>query len=406
MRFTLPLTILPLLVALVLSGCSSFDTVKESMSGIKDYFTGGADNADPPNELVEYTPEIQAEVLWKESVGVGTDGQTLKLVPAIGNGRIFAADRDGLVQARDLTTGKLAWEVEIEDENEAEVHFSGGPGLGLTTVILGSSNGEVIALNIDSGAVLWKTPVASEVMSVPVVANGIAIIRTTDGSVIALNEKTGQKVWSYEHNVPALTVRGTGAPLIIEDTIIEGYDNGKLMALRLEDGKYVWESSVTIPKGRSEVERLVDIDVDPIESRGVIYTASYNGGSAAVSILDGDVLWRNEAVSSHTGLSQDEQYLYISNSDGHVLQLDKRTGSSLWEQKDLHGRKLTSPVAYQGNVVVGDFDGYVHWLSSTDGRQLGRVQVADDAIDAKPIVVGDTVYIYAKDGTLAALKAR
>ena len=406
MRFKFSLTILPLLAVLILSGCSTFDTVKDSVSGIKDYFTGGADNADPPSELVEYTPEIQVEVLWKESVGVGTDGQTLKLVPAIGNGRVFAADRDGLVQARDLTTGNLAWEVEIEDENEDEVHFSGGPGLGAITVILGSNNGEVIALNIDSGAVLWKTPVSSEVMSVPVVANGIAIIRTTDGSVIALNEKTGQKVWSYEHNVPALTVRGTGAPLVIEDTIIEGYDNGKLMALRLEDGKYVWESSVTIPKGRSEVERLVDIDVDPIEARGVIYTASYNGGSAAVSILDGDVLWRNEAVSSHTGLSQDEQYLYISNSDGHVLQLDKRTGSSLWEQKDLHGRKLTSPVAYQGNVVIGDFDGYVHWLSSTDGRQLARVQVAGDAIDAKPIVVGGTVYIYAKDGTLAALKAR
>ncbi|MEQ1544026.1 outer membrane protein assembly factor BamB [Methyloglobulus sp.] len=406
MRFKIPLTILPILAVLILSGCSAMDWASESLSGVKDYFTGGADNSEPPSPLVEYNPEIQAQVVWKENVGVGTDEQTLKLVPAIGNGKIYAADRDGLVQARDLTTGNLAWEVEIEDQNEDAVHFSGGAGLGATAVILGSNNGEVIALSAENGSVLWKTPVSSEVMSVPVVASGIAIIRTTDGSVIALNEKTGQKVWSYEHNVPALTVRGTGTPLIIEDTLIEGYDNGKLMALRLEDGKYVWESSVTIPKGRSEVERLVDIDVDPIESRGVIYTASYNGGSAAVSILDGDVLWRNEAVSSHTGLSQDEQYLYISNSDGHVLQLDKRTGSSLWEQKDLHGRRLTSPVAYQGNVVVGDVEGYVHWLSSTDGRQLARVQVAGDAIDAKPVVVGDTVYIYAKDGTLAALKAQ
>jgi outer membrane protein assembly factor BamB len=326
--------------------------------------------------------------------------------PAIGNGRIYAADRDGLVQARDLNTGKLAWEVEIEDEKEDEVHFSGGPGLGVATVILGTNDAEIIALNIENGTLLWKTTVSSEVLSVPVVANGIVILRTTDGSVIALNEKTGQKVWSYEHNMPALTVRGTGAPLIIEDTLIEGYDNGKIMALLLADGKYVWESSVTIPKGRSEVERLVDIDVDPIESRGVIYTASYNGGCAAVSILDGDVLWRNEAVSSHTGLSQDEQYLYISNSDGHVLQLDKRTGSSLWEQKDLHGRKLTAPVVYQGYVVVGDIEGYVHWLSTTDGRQLGRVRVAVEAIDARPAVVGDTVYVYAVDGTLAALKAR
>lgn len=397
---------LPLLICLLLSACTALDFASDSLSNVKDYFTGGADNADPPNLLVELTPEVNSEVLWDESVGVGTDGQTLKLVPAIGSGRIFAADRDGLVQARNLSTGSLAWKVDIEDENEDEVHFAGGPGVGATAVILGTNDAEVIALNIDNGTQLWKTSVSSEVLSVPVVASGIVILRTTDGSVIALNEKTGQKVWSYEHNVPALTVRGTGAPLIIEDTIIEGYDNGKLMALQLEDGKYVWESSVTIPKGRSEVERLVDIDVDPIESRGVIYTASYNGGCAAVSILDGDVLWRNEAVSSHTGLSQDEQYLYISNPAGHVLQLDKRTGSSLWEQKDLHGRKLTAPAVYQGYVVVGDLEGYVHWLSTTDGRQLGRVKVAGDAIDAKPVVVGDTVYIYAKDGTLAALKAR
>lgn len=397
---------LPLLFSLFLSACTVLDFASESLSNVKDYFTGGADNADPPSMLVEYNPEVNPEVLWDDSVGVGTDGQTLKLVPAIGSGRVFAADRDGMVQARDLSTGSLAWKVELEDENGDALHFAGGPGVGSSNVILGTNNAEVIGLNIDNGSQAWKMSVSSEVLSVPVVASGIAILRTTDGSVIALNEKTGQKVWSYEHNVPALTVRGTGAPLIIEDTIIEGYDNGKLMALRLEDGKYVWESSVTIPKGRSEVERLVDIDVDPIESRGVIYTASYNGGSAAVSILDGDVLWRNEAVSSHTGLAQDEQYLYISNFDGHVLQLDKRSGSALWEQKELHGRKLTAPAVYQGYVVVGDLEGYVHWLSKTDGRQLGRVKVAGDAIDAKPIVDGDTVYIYAKDGTLAALKVR
>ena len=395
-----------LLIALTLTGCSAFDTVGESVDGIKNYFTGGADNSDPPNPLAEYTPEVTPEIIWKENVGVGTDGQTLKLVAAIGNGKIVAADRDGLVQARDLATGKLLWEAKMLDENEDEIHFSGGPGLSVTTVILGTNNAEVMGLNSETGVLLWKTSVSSEVLSIPVVAEGNAIIRTTDGSVIALNEKSGQKIWSYEHTVPALTVRGTGAPLIIEDTIIEGYDNGKLMAFRLEDGKYVWESSVTIPKGRSEVERLVDIDVDPIESRGVIYTASYNGGSAAVSILDGDVLWRNETVSSYTGLAQDDQYLYISNSDSHVMQLDKRTGSSLWEQKDLHGRKLTAPAVYQGYVVVGDIEGYVHWLSTSDGHQMGRVQVTDDAIDAKPVVVGDTVYVYAKDGTLAAIKAR
>jgi len=384
----------------LLTGCAAIDTVGESVSGITDYFRGGEDNADPPSVLVEYPPEIQVEVVWKESVGVGADEQSLKLIPVIGSGKILAADREGLVQARSLTTGNLIWEV------ETDVHFSGGPGLGAGTVILGSSDAEVVALDIETGAVQWKSAVSSEVLSVPVVANGIVIVRTTDGSVIALDEKTGGKRWSYERTVPALSIRGTGSPLIVEDNVIGGYDNGKLMALRLADGKYVWETSIAIPKGRSEIERLVDLDVDPIVINGVIYVASYQGGIAAISELDGDILWRNETISSHSGLSNDSRYLYLTDSESHVMQLDQRSGAALWKQKDLHQRRLTAPAAYENYVVAGDFEGYVHWLSNTDGRQLGRVQVTESAIDAKPIVVDNTVYVYAKDGTLAALKVK
>ena len=389
-----------LCLCLTLPGCAAFDTLNESVSGISNYFLGGEDNSDPPAILVEYAPEIKIEEVWQETVGAGADEQSLKLIPAIGFGKILAADRNGLVQARDLNTGRLIWEA------ETDVHFSAGPGLGVGTVILGSSDAEVVALNSEGGELLWKSHVSSEVLSVPVIANGIVVIRTTDGEVIALNEKNGVKLWNYEHNAPALSVRGIGAPIIVEDNVIEGYDNGKLMALRLADGKYVWETSVAIPKGRSEVERLVDLDVDPIEVGGVIYIASYHGGAAAVSELDGDVLWRNEAISSYTGLSNDFRYLYLSDSTDDVWQLDQRSGASLWKQTELHQRKLTAPAVYGSYVVVGDFEGYVHWLSTTDGRQLGRIKVADSAIDAKPIVVDNTVYVYAKDGTLAALQTR
>jgi len=178
------------------------------------------------------------------------------------------------------------------------------------------------------------------------------------------------------------------------------------MALRLTDGKYVWETSIAISKGRSEIERLVDLDVDPIAINGVIYVASYQGGIAAISELDGDILWRNETISSHSGLSNDYRYLYLTNSESHVMQLDQHSGAGLWKQKDLHQRKLTAPVPYENYVVVGDFEGYVHWLSSTDGRQMGRVQITEAPIDAKPIVVDNIVYVYAKDGTLAALKVQ
>jgi outer membrane protein assembly factor BamB len=377
------------------------DTISESVSGIADYFSGGEDNSDPPSPLNETSPEIKVEEVWKEKVGVGTDEQSLKLLPAVGAGKLLAADRNGLVEARDLQTGRLIWEV------ETGIHFSGGPGVGRDVAILGSSDAEVVALNIDTGAILWKSVVSSEVLAVPVVGNDIVVVRTTDGEVVALDVKTGGKRWAYERNAPALSLRGTGSPLISGDNVIAGYDNGKLIALRLNDGKYVWETSIAIPKGRTEIERLVDLDVDPIISNNTIYIASYQGGMAAISESDGDVLWRNETASSHSGLSNDFSYLYLTDAESHVWQVDQHNGASLWKQKDLHQRKLTAPAAYQSYVVIGDFEGYVHWLSSTDGRQLGRIQITtDSAIEAKPVVVDGTVYVYAKDGTLAALRVR
>ncbi len=385
-----------LLLCLALVGCS---TVKESMSGVFDYFSGGQDNAEPPTPLVEYTPELDVKVFWKESVGVGADGRTLKLIPAIGAGKIIAADREGVVEARDAKTGNLLWEV------ETEIPFSAGPSLAAGRIILGSSKAKVVALNSENGEQIWENTVSSEVLAMPVIAKGIVIVRTTAGEIVALDERTGRRLWSYEHSVPALSIRGTGSPLIVGDKVIVGYDNGKLVALHLNNGKYIWEATIAMPKGRSEIERLVDLDVDPIETGDTIYVAAYNGGVSAISVSDGEVLWRNDKISSHTGLSYDNRHLYLSDSSGQVLQIEQRGGAGLWKQKELSYRSLTAPVLYQDYVVVADYNGYVHWLSTRDGRQLGRVQISDSGIDTKPIVADGIVYVYAKDGTLAALTA-
>ena len=388
-----------LLLCSALPGCSAVDTAKESMAGIFDYFSGGEDNTEPPSPLTESQPELDIQIFWKESIGVGADGQTLKLTPAIGAGKVIAADREGTVQARDAKTGSLLWEV------ETGMPFSGGPSLGAGRIILGTSKAKVVALNSENGEQLWENTVSSEVLAVPVITRSIVIVRTTAGEVVALDEKTGRRLWSYEHSVPALSIRGTGAPLVIGDNVIVGYDNGKLVALQLNNGKFVWEATIAMPKGRSEIERLVDLDVDPVESDGVIYIAAYNGGVSAVSADNGEILWRRENFSSHTGLSFDNSHLYMTDLSSHVLQLEQKRGGGLWKQSDLSHRKLTAPTLYQNYVVVGDFDGYVHWLSNRDGRMLGRVQVSSSGIDIKPIVVEGIVYVYAKDGTLAALTA-
>jgi outer membrane protein assembly factor BamB len=389
-----------LFLLLGLSGCSGLDLVKDSISGISNYFSGGEDNSDPPSPLVDYAPEIQIDVAWKESTGVGTDEQSVKLGPAVGFGKVLAADREGLVNCRDLASGRLIWEA------ETDIAFSGGPGLSASTVVLGSSDAEVVALNLENGEIKWKSAVSSEVLSLPVIAKGIVLVRTTDGAITALDEKTGSQLWHYEHNVPPLSIRGTSAPIIVDDNVIDGYDNGKVLALQLDNGKFVWEAGIAIPKGRSEVDRLVDLDADPTEAGGVVFIAGYRGGIGAISAVDGDILWRNEDISSYSGLSHDFRNLYLADAESHVMQIDQRTGRPLWKQKELQYRKLTAPVIYQNYVVVGDLQGYVHWLSSNDGKQLGRVQITEAAIEARPVIVDDTVYIYAKDGTLAALKAR
>lgn len=388
------------LVALLCSGCAALESGGEMIAGVSRYFFEGEDNNMPPAELVEYEAELEIDVLWEENIGVGADGQFLNLVAVVSHGRIIVADRDGLVQAREVKTGNLIWEI------DTDFAFSAGPSIGDHVIILATSNAEVIAFDFASGKQQWISTVSSEVLARPVVAEGIVIIRTSDGKVIALNESDGSENWIFERSVPTLSVRGTGTPIIVNEDIIVGYANGKLINLRLSDGKNNWETSIAIPKGRSEVERLVDLDVDPIETDGVIFISSVQSGTSAVLNLGGDVLWLNSAISSFSGLSYDWRHLYISDVNGQVWQLEQTSGNPLWNQDALSHRRLSAPVTYAEYVVVADYQGYVHWLSAVDGRQLARIKVADEGVDAELVVVSNTVYVYTKDGTLAALAAR
>ncbi len=398
---TTPKTLLfTCLVILSLPGCVALETGGELITGVTSYFLGGVDNQEPPAELVEYQAEIEIDEIWTESVGIGTDEQLVNLLLSVNYGKVLAADRSGLLQAREFNSGDLIW------ETETDYSFSAGPGVSSDKAILGTSNAEVVAFELDTGKELWVSTVSSEILAKPVIENNTVIIRTIDGRVIALSEEDGSQLWTFERRVPTLSIRGISTPIIVEGNVIAGYANGKLLALRLIDGKNMWETSVAIPSGRSEVERLVDLDSDPVENDGVIFISSYQGGTSSVLEVDGDVLWRNENVSSSSGLSYDWRYLYVSDSTSQVWQLDQRNGASLWKQNELHNRNLTTPVAYDDYVVVGDFDGYVHWLSVNDGRQMGRIKVSESAIDSTPVVVDDIVYIYSKDGTLAALKAK
>jgi outer membrane assembly lipoprotein YfgL len=357
---------------------------------------GETDHAEPPAALVSMTNSVPITTLWSTKLGAGFDEQFVKLVPAVAEGRVFSAERKGRVRAFDAASGKLLWETDIE------APLSGGPGFGTGRVLVGTSDAEVVALRADDGALLWRAPVSSEVLSVPQAADGIVVVRTVDGKVFGLRAEDGTQLWVYERHVPVLTLRGISSPMLRHGRVIGGFDNGKLAALELKDGRPLWEVSVAVPQGRSELERMVDIDGDPVVVDDDIYVATFQGGVAAVDAESGQVLWSRE-LSSFAGIGVDDAYLYITDDESHVWALDRQTGTALWKQDKLHQRALTAPVPYGDYVVVGDFEGYLHWLSKADGHFVARTRVDDEGLIAPPVFTKDVLYVYGAGGVLAAL---
>jgi outer membrane protein assembly factor BamB len=382
--------------AFFLSGCAGLDTLKETYEGITEYISG-KDNVEPPRELEPLEPKVKLAELWDESVGKGYDEQYVNLVPGVTEETVFAADRKGEVQARDRLTGEKRWSV------DAELPFSSGPAVGEERLILGTSNAEVVALNTADGTLLWKATVSSEVLAMPSIGDGVVVVRSSDGHITGLDEKTGATLWTYERSTPPLSVRSRGAPIIAGDLVIDGYASGKLIALRLKDGKLDWEATVAIPHGRSEIERLVDVDSVPVIKGDTLYVTGYQGGVAALSLRDGEVLWRADKVSSYSGLAASRRALFLTDGSSDIWQLDLRNGGDLWKQDALHQRRVTAPAVIKDYIVVGDFEGYVHVLSQDDGSLLANIQIDDTPIEAAPVVFDEAIYVYSSGGKLAAL---
>ena len=358
-------------------------------------FMGGEDNAIPPTPLKEYPHKLDIVKLWDEDIGDGTDEKYLKLAPVFYQGNIFVADSDGEIKALDTTNGKEIWQTEIDKT------ISGGPGVGDDLVIVGTSEAEVVALSHDNGKTLWTTRVSSEVLAAPSTANGVVTVRSIDGKIFGLNAESGERLWIYDRDVPTLSLRGTSSPVIAEGLVIAGFDEGRLVAIELRTGKLIWETRIALGSGRSELDRMVDIDSEPVIYDDVVYVATFQGRIAAISLDSGRIVWTRD-IPSYAGITVDESAVYITDDDSNVWSLDRFNGNSIWKQEDLQSRALTGPVKTNNTIVVGDLEGYLHWLNSSDGEIIGREKLSGSSIIASPLVVENTVYSYASDGTLGA----
>lgn len=372
----------------LLSGCGT-------LSGI----LGGEDNTEPPAPLVDIADPVPLEKLWSTSVGAGYDKQDVNLVPAADDDHLYVADRKGRVVAFDAATGKERWTV------KTKTAISAGPGVGEGLVLVGTSDAEVLALNATDGSLVWKAAVSSEVLSVPQLGLDMVIVQTADGNVAGLDAGDGSQQWIYDRSVPVLTLRGTSTPAVQHGVVIAGFSSGKLVALSEEQGFVAWEKSVAVPQGRSELERIVDIDGDPVIVGSAVYVTTFQGRVAVLDIQSGGLGWERD-MSSYTGLGVDFSQVYVTDDKSHVWALSRTNGASEWKLDELANRQLTVPVPFNDYVAVGDLEGYVHLLSRYDGGIAARVRVDRKGIRSRPLVHQDILYVYGNGGKLAAFTMR
>ncbi|MCC6202552.1 MAG: outer membrane protein assembly factor BamB [Gammaproteobacteria bacterium] len=358
---------------------------------------GDKSTAIPPAELVDFEPELKPRTYWSGSIGSGADKNFVRLIPAAVDGIVYAASRDAEVAAFDLSSGKRHWNRGVK---QAEI--TGAIAAGAGSIVVGTAGGEVIALDRDDGTERWRVPVGSEVLAPAVIGERIAVVRSGDGHVFGLDLASGSRLWSYDRPVPALSLHGTSAPVLASGRVIVGFDGGHLVALDAGNGKLLWEARIAIPKGRTDLDRMIDIDAAPVVSGDTIYVASYQGQVAAVALDSGEILWTRE-ISTSVGVAIDERRVYVTEQTGHVWALDRETGASLWKQDALTARQVSQPAVLGGYVVVADLEGFLHWLAADDGRFVARSRVGDDRIIAPPQVFGERVVVYGSTGRIAAL---
>lgn len=376
----------------LLASCSTITDLQTDIS--ERVF--GRETVEPPEVLTEIKETASVKVLWQAKLG-GSD--IYDFTPAVEAGYAYVASAEGELSKLDITNGAQAWRVNVGEK------LTGGVGIGGSLVIVGTQKGSIYAYDI-SGKLQWKSRLSSEVLSAPKYFDGLVIVRTGDSRIYGINASDGSRKWVYDRTGPALTLRSSAGVIVDSGAVYAGFAGGKLVSIRADNGKMMWEASVAQPKGVTEIERIADITSLPIVDGPLVYAVAYQGRIAAVDRSTGRVIW-NRDISSLTGLSIEDARIFVSHAAGSVYALDYSTGKTYWRQGSLKNRQLTAPVAMSSLVAVGDFEGYVHFLSREDGAFSARVKTGDSQILPQMAVINsNTLLVQSRDGGIYALQIK
>ena len=358
--------------------------------------SGLRDTAEPPAELLPFDPEVKIKKIWSVDTGRGSGDFLLSLTPFIDGNTIYTSDTKGRLLALDKDSGKIVWKRTLKRMVSAAL------GGDRTALYVGTADGQLVSVDKESGEANWSTHLSSEILARPVTALGVIVVQTTDGAISGIASSSGVILWTRRRTVPPLSLRGTGKPVIFNELVLTGMDTGQLLALSLFEGQIIWETPLSAVRGRNEIERIADADIQPLVDEGLVFGASYQGGLAALSLENGRVLWSTD-LSTYHGVSMDRfGALYLSDASSHIWSIYKRNGTTLWKQNKLRGRRLVKPIARGDYLVSADFEGYVHVLSTSDGRIVGRFRLSGEGYIESPMERDGVFYVLDKTGQLSA----
>ena len=371
----------------LLTGCSSV-----SVNPL-DWF--GKDTGPKMAELPELRSAVPTSLLWQASVG---SAGSAVFTPAFAGGSVYAAAQDGTV-VRFEAGGRQVWRV------NAGKTLSGGVGSDGRLVVVGTAEGEVIAIEAATGAARWRARVSSEVLSAPAVAGDIVVVRSADSRIFALDPQDGKRRWVYQRSTPTLSVRTPVGALVSRGFVFAGFSGGRLVALATGNGALRWEGAVALPRGATELERVTDVIGLPFVAEREVCAVAYQGRVACFDLGTGNAMW-SRAMSSTSGLDADSRYIFVSDEKGAVHALDRSSGSSVWTQDRLFRRGLTAPLALGRQIAVGDVQGYVHFLAREDGSFVGRTATDGSPIQAEPVRLENGFIVQTRAGGLFALAVK
>lgn len=382
MRKLLSVALLSSALAYSLTGCSTLEDLNPF-----------ADSGPKMAELQPIEAKLAARIIWQQSVG---ESGVYSFTPAVLGTSIYAASGEGdLVR---IDGGKQAWKVDVGQP------LSGGVGADETMVVVGSPKGDLLAFSSNNGTPLWKVKTSSEILSPPVIGSGMVIVRTGDNQLAAYDAKDGKRKWFFQRPTPALSLRVSARSLIDGKYVFAGFPGGKLIAVATSNGAAVWDGTVAVPKGATELDRVADITSAPVISGRSVCAVAFQGRVACFDLGSGNLVWARD-MSSAAGLDVDSRFLYVSDDKGAVHALDMASGASIWKQDKLSLRRLTAPVARRGYVAVADAEGIVHFLSREDGSFIARLETDGSPVVAPPQKLGNGVLVQTSEGGLYAIEA-